>query len=134
MQIVSGPSRTRRRSLALAVGNFDGSGRADLVVGRQGPDNLSVELNQGDGTFLNPDQVGLDSRNTPVVGDLTGDGVADVTIVDGGGNYLVSTGNRGPARPVALLITINPASPRQIAGSSRRGASCSRPLIRRMIS
>ncbi len=112
MQIVSGPDLGPGGvPIALAVGNFDGSGRADLVVGRQGPDNLSVELNQGDGTFLNPDQVGLDSRNTPVVGDLTGDGVADVTIVDGAGNILFRQGIAGQPGQFAPPITINPAAP-----------------------
>ena len=38
----------------LAVGDFNGDGKADLVVGNVGSDTISVMLGNGDGTFRAP--------------------------------------------------------------------------------
>jgi FG-GAP-like repeat/FG-GAP repeat len=95
----------------LAGGTFDGSGRADVAVAREGPNGVTVQLNEGNGTFVNAGAVGLVPRNTPVVGDLSGDGVADVAVVDGSGNILYRQGIVNEPGNFESPITINPGAP-----------------------
>ena len=50
-------------------------------------------------------------RNTPLVADLNGDGVPDVTIVDGAGDILFREGVPGEPGSFDPPITINAGSP-----------------------
>ena len=72
---------------------------------------MVIELNQGDGQFVQPSSVGLLPQNTPVVADFTGDGVPDVAIVDGAGDILLREGVPNEAGRFDPPITINPGLP-----------------------
>ena len=64
---------------SVSIGDLDGDGRADLVLANLFTDNVSVLLNNGDGTFA-PDvlyDVG-DLPKSVAIGDLDGDGDVDL--------------------------------------------------------
>ena len=66
---------------ALAVGDLNGDGKADVVVGLERPHFLSILLNQGDGTLAPPLFIPIDQMpDTLVVADLNGDGEADIIL------------------------------------------------------
>ncbi len=89
----------------------------------QSPNSVTIELNQGNGQFVEPSAVGLVPRNTPVVADFTGDGVPDVAIVDGAGNILFRQGDPNEPGSFEPPVTINAGLPsRDIADVlTRRG-------------
>jgi hypothetical protein len=63
---------------SVAVGDFNGDGKADLAVD-SGGGNVSVLLGNGDGTF----QAAADTRTNSgsiAVGDFNGDGKADIAV------------------------------------------------------
>jgi hypothetical protein len=97
--------------IAITTGDFTGDGESDLAVDLQGPNSVTVELNQGNGQFAPPDSVGLVPRNTPLVADLNGDGVPDVTIVDGAGAILFRQGVRDKPGSFEPPLTINSGFP-----------------------
>jgi len=75
---------------AVAMGDLDGDGDLDLVVANWGSDNVSVLLNQGDGTFAGQVTYGVGYDPWAVaVGDLDGDGDPDVVTANWGGNVSV---------------------------------------------
>jgi len=69
----------------LAVGDFNGDGKSDLVMGKSGTTNVSVRLGNGDGTFGAPTDFGAGpSPISLAVGDLNGDGKLDLAVVNFG--------------------------------------------------
>ena len=76
----------------MAVGDFSGNGLSDLAIATESPNSVVIELNEGNGQFAQPESVGLALRNTPVVADLSGDGLLDVAIVDGAGDIFFRQG------------------------------------------
>jgi hypothetical protein len=107
----------------VATGDFTGDGQSDLAVALEDPNSVTIELNQGNGQFAQPASVGLVPQNTPLVADLNGDGVPDVTIVDGAGNILFRQGVADQSGTFDPPITINSGFPsRDIAAVvTRRG-------------
>ncbi len=98
-------------STAIVAGYFTGDGRTDLAIARTDPDEVRVVLSDGDGTFSDPSEVNLASRDTPMVADLGGDGVLDVSVVDAAGDILYRAGRPGEPGSFAAPITVNPNDP-----------------------
>ena len=78
----------------VAVGDMDGDGRLDILLTSQSNGaatvtwQVNVLLNKGDGTFAAPVSYPVSGVDTPyiAVGDLNGDGKADVAITNPGGD------------------------------------------------
>ncbi|MGP0063055.1 MAG: FG-GAP repeat domain-containing protein [Isosphaeraceae bacterium] len=96
---------------AITTGDFNGDGVIDLAIGLQSPNSVAIELNQGDGQFALPASVGLNPQDTPVVADLNGDGVPDVSIVDGSGDILFRQGVPDEPGSFEPPVTVNPGDP-----------------------
>ena len=81
---------------SVAVGDFNGDGKQDLVVANAGAGNVSILLGKGNGTFQSP--VSYAAGQGPfaqvAVGDLNGDGKLDVVVSNfGSNNVSVLLGN-----------------------------------------
>jgi hypothetical protein len=95
---------------SLSVGDFTGSGRMDLAL-ISGPDSVVVLLDNDDGILTSASQLAIAPQGTPLVVDVTGDGVDDVLVVDGAGEILYRQGIPGDPGTFAPPVTINPALP-----------------------
>jgi hypothetical protein len=72
-----------------AVGDFNGDGKADLVVINQGASTMSVLLGNGNGAFQPRTDYATGAAPVGVaVGDFNGDGKADVVVANRGANSL----------------------------------------------
>ncbi len=81
---------------SLAIGDFNGDGKLDLVVvgdGLGGSGAVGILTNRGDGTFLPISNLG-GSGLAVAVADFSGDSKDDLAIVDGSNiNILLGNGN-----------------------------------------
>ena len=81
----------------MAVGDFNGDGKADLAVANYGSDNVSVLLGNGNGTFQAAvNYAAGTSPHSVAVGDFNGDGKADLAVANYGSNnvsVLLGNGN-----------------------------------------
>jgi hypothetical protein len=67
----------------VAIGDFNGDGKPDLVLIENTGGHAFVRLGNGDGTFQSPMQFAVTSPLiNPVVGDFNGDGRSDVAILN----------------------------------------------------
>jgi len=106
------------RGHAIAIGDLNHDGRLDLVAGA--PDGTFIELGKGDGTFgsrtVFPAGTSLffDDRSV-VVGDMSGDGIPDLALVNGvskelcialgnGDGSFGSRRNYGTRNPVSVAV------------------------------
>src|SRR6516165_6109275 len=102
---------------AIAVGDFNGDGKADLVVVNSSANTVSVLLGNGGGTFLTKND--FTTGTTPVgvaVGDFNGDGKVDIATANANSNSISvllgnGAGSFGPKtdiplgiKPVALTV------------------------------
>ena len=90
-----GELRGRHEPQSVAVGDFNGDGRADLAVANDSSNNVSVLLGNGNGTFQTAVNYGAGRGPSSVaVGDFNGDGKADLAVANySGGNVSVLLGN-----------------------------------------
>lgn len=78
---------------AVAVGDFNGDGKPDLVVSDAGNGNFSILLGNGNGTFQSPVSYSGGGGYALAVGDFNGDGKLDLVFVPGNVNVLLGNGN-----------------------------------------
>ncbi len=105
---------TGNGSTSVAIGDLNGDQVPDLAVANQHPDNVSVLLGVGDGTFEPAVNYATGDRPRSVaIGDLNGDQVPDlVTANEAGGNVsvLLGLGNGTFATPVHYATGFSPWS------------------------
>ncbi|MDE2149913.1 MAG: VCBS repeat-containing protein [Gammaproteobacteria bacterium] len=86
-----------KQAADMASADFNGDGKPDVVTANNQDNSLSVLLNDGQGGFKAP--LVLTSTNASgvpnavIVGDLNGDGNADIVTADSGGNLNAYLGN-----------------------------------------
>ncbi len=81
---------------AVAIGDLNGDGKADMATSNQNGNSVSVFLNNGNGTFAT--KVDYTTGNTPesvAIGDLNGDGKPDIVSANGLGNSVSVLFNKG---------------------------------------
>ena len=103
----------------ILAGDFNRDGIPDLAIGRQDPNDVAVELNLGGGLFADPGTIVLAAHNTPIVADLSGDGIPDVTIVDAAGDILFRQGRADRPGSFDPPIIVNPGAPSRAIASVR---------------
>jgi len=78
----------------VAVGDFNGDGKLDIVVANYNGDNVSVFLGNGDGTFQAAVNYNVGTNPTSVaVADFNGDGKLDLAVSNQGGTVSILLGN-----------------------------------------
>jgi uncharacterized protein (TIGR03437 family) len=101
------------RPTSIAIGNFTGGGKPDLVVANQGSSTLSVLRGLGNGFFqsLPSLKTGVSPRAV-VAGDFNRDGKTDLAVADFASNSVsILLGNRnGTFRLVTSLSAAGPSS------------------------
>jgi hypothetical protein len=80
---------------AIAVGDLDGNGTADLVVSDSHSDHVSVLLGNGNGTFEQPVSTSVFYPTSVAVGDLDADGNTDVVVANGADDHVSVLLGRG---------------------------------------
>jgi len=105
------PSTAGLAPRALATGDFNGDGIADLVTGNWNSNDITVLLGNGDGTFQPP--VVYPDGGFPLgvtVGEFNQDGVTDFVVANReGNNILVFLGKALQPTSTALASSLNPA-------------------------
>jgi hypothetical protein len=100
--------------LAVLVADFNGDGKADLVVANQQSHSVSVLLGNGDGTFQAPitSLAGGWFAGPLAVADFNGDGKLDLVVVNGGSHQvsvLLGKGDGTFGPPVLYGVGTNPS-------------------------
>jgi Bacterial Ig-like domain (group 3)/FG-GAP-like repeat/Beta-propeller repeat/FG-GAP repeat len=65
---------------AVAVGDFNGDGKADLAIANESSGSVSILLGKGDGTFQPAVNYTTNSAYSVAVGDFNGDGKPDLAV------------------------------------------------------
>lgn len=82
---------------SIAVGDFNGDGKQDIVTGNYNANTISIRLGFGDGTFLGTTNINVGSKPSSVaVGDFNNDGAQDIAVANYVGNnlsILIGNGN-----------------------------------------
>jgi hypothetical protein len=96
--------------LSLVTSDFNGDGRPDLATANSTDQDVSVLLGLNK-TFAAPGAFVTTLQSTPVVADLTGDGVDDVLVVNADGSILWRKGRGQEPGTYDPPIAINPDHP-----------------------
>ena len=91
--------------------DVNGDGVPDLITTNFGDDTISVLLGNVDGSFRAAAPTGIAPRNTPLVADLNGDGIADEAILDQNGDILFRAGLPGASGGFAPPVVLNAGDP-----------------------
>ncbi|MBA3912386.1 MAG: VCBS repeat-containing protein [Acidobacteriales bacterium] len=84
------------QSFRVSIGDWNSDGVLDLAVVKAFPDEVSVFLGLGDGTFSPPTNYPFTSRPQGIAaGDLNGDGIADLVTANHQGSVSVLLGQGG---------------------------------------
>ena len=81
---------------AVAIGDFNGDGKADMVTANTNSNTVSVLLNNGNGTFGAAQTYAVGVSPTSVaVGDFNGDGKLDIATANEGAYYAAYSAHGG---------------------------------------
>jgi hypothetical protein len=94
----------------IVAGDFSGDGRLDLAVANRSSHDVSLLLNLN-GSFVPASPVVINAQPTPLVADLTGDGTADVLVLNRAGGILLRKGRPDAPGTFDPPVTINPGNP-----------------------
>ena len=95
---------------ALAIGDFNGDGKADLALASSWENRVAVFLGNGDGTFQAAANYPATAANAIVVGDFNGDGKADLAVGSSTSLVQILLGNGdGTFRAAISYPTAHPA-------------------------
>ncbi len=112
------PVKVGSRPLAVAVADFDGDDKTDLVVVNNASDNVSILLGNGKGGFQEAVGSPFGVGKTPffvAVSDLNSDGQADLVVVNSGSNSVSVLKGEGLGSFGAKTDFPTETSPRSIA-------------------
>ena len=86
-QPTGSPHKVGQNPFALAVGDFNGDGHADLALANEGSDTVAILLGDGSGHFTAATGPPIAVGENPfglAVGDFNGDGIADLAVANSG--------------------------------------------------
>jgi hypothetical protein len=99
--------------VALAVAGVDCHGRQEFVLASAAQDQVSLLSGQGGPGFVQGRQDGVLKPNAVVLADLTGDGIPDLVVANGGGNNVLVYPGLGDGRfgaPQSFAVGTDPVS------------------------
>jgi hypothetical protein len=94
----------------VVIGDLRGDGKQDLVVANYGSDSVGVLLGNGDGTFNPAATYSTGSyqdfweADSIAIGDVNGDGYADLAVATGGGLYVLLGNGDGTFQPAVAYM------------------------------